>query len=44
MLQQKAQPVHEYKIHFIWSPEKVIDDAVKDYRKGLQTCVSAKNI
>jgi len=35
-LQQKPKPVLEFPL-----PEKAIDNAVKDYRKRLQTCVSA---
>ena len=44
-LQWKPKTVPEFKdaIQLIWSglPEKVIDNAVKDYRKQLQACVSA---
>jgi len=44
-LQQKPKPVPEFKnaLSLIWSalPEKAIDNAVKDYHKRLQICVSA---
>ena len=44
-LQLKPKTVAEFKdaIQLIWSalPEKVIDNAMKDYRKWLQACVSA---
>ena len=44
-LQPKPKTVPEFTeaIQLIWSvlPEKVIDNAVKDYRKQLQACVSA---
>jgi len=45
-LQPKPKTVPKFKeaIQLIWSvlPEKVIDNALKDYRKQLQACVSAK--
>ena len=45
MLQLKLKTVHEFKgaVQLIWSalPEKAIDNAVKDYCKRLQACVSA---
>ena len=44
-LQQNPKTVPEFKnaLKLIWSavPEKVIDNAVKDYCKRLQACVSA---
>ena len=44
-LQSKPKTVPEFKdaIQLIWSvlPEKAIVNAVKDYRKRLQTCVLA---
>ena len=44
-LQQKPKTVTEFKdgLKLIWSalPEKAIDNAVKDYLKWLQACVSA---
>ena len=43
-LHPKPKTVSEFKnaIQLIWSvlPEKVIDNAVKDYRTQLQACVS----
>jgi len=45
-LQQKPKTVPDLKsvLQLIWFalPEKVIDNAVKDRRKRLQACVSAK--
>jgi len=44
-LQQKSKTVFEFKnaLQLIWfaSPEKPIDDPVKDYRERLQACVAA---
>ena len=44
-LQPKPKTVPEFKdaVQLIWSalPEKTIDNAVKDYGKRLQACVSA---
>ena len=46
-LQPKPKTVHEFKdaIQLIWCAltEKVIDNAIKDYRKQLQACVSASS-
>ena len=46
-LQPKPETVPEFKdaIQLIWSalPEKVIDNAVKDYRKQLKACVLAND-
>ena len=41
----KTVPEFKHALKLIWSvlPEKAIDDAVKDYRKRLQACVSANS-
>jgi len=41
----KTVPEFKHALKLIWSglPEKAIDDAVKDYRKWLQACVSANS-